>query len=172
MRERIAALGALELDAPAPGRRDGAPFQVLCREVPAQPFVPADPARRDERCREVFSIQATSLARRIVALPADARRLVLGLSGGQDSTHALLVAAHAVDLLGTPRSSILALTMPGFGTTSRTRDNAGRLAEALGVEFRELRIDALAGSIYDAIGVRFAQLPITPEKILRGLGKI
>ena len=116
-------------------RRDARPptvFTRLLRRVDPHPFVPADPALRDQRCREVFLIQATSLARRLEALPAEARRPVIGISGGQDSTQALLVAAHAVDLLGIERRHIVGVTMPGFGTTERTRGNARRLIEAIG----------------------------------------
>ena len=75
-------------------------YHALLRHPEPHPFVPADPAKRDLRCHEVFMIQATSVARRLTALPPEARRVVVGVSGGQDSTHALLVAAHAVDLLG------------------------------------------------------------------------
>src|SRR6185295_3058189 len=92
-------------------------FTRLLRNVDPHPFVPADPALRDQRCREVFLIQATALARRLEALPAAARRPVIGISGGQDSTHALLVAAHAVDLLGLERRSIIAISLNEPATT-------------------------------------------------------
>jgi NAD+ synthase (glutamine-hydrolysing) len=127
-------------------------FTDLRRPAEPHPFVPADAAQRDERCREVFMIQATALARRIEALPAEARRAVIGISGGQDSTHALLVATHAMDLLGIDRTHIIGVTMPGFGTTARTRGNAGRLMEALGVTSREIAITPFAESVYAAIG--------------------
>ena len=127
-------------------------FQSLRRHVDPHPFVPADPAKRDLRCREVFMIQATSLARRLVALPPEARRLVVGVSGGQDSTHALLVAAHALDLLGLERGRLIALTMPGFGTTERTRTNARRLTAAIRATAHEIAITALSESVYAAIG--------------------
>jgi NAD+ synthase (glutamine-hydrolysing) len=127
-------------------------FTELRRRAEPHPFVPADPARRDERCREVFMIQASSLARRLEALPAEARRAVIGISGGQDSTHALLVAAHAMDLLGLERRRVVGVTMPGLGTTKRTRGNALRLIDALGATCREIPITELAGSVYAAIG--------------------
>lgn len=133
-------------------RRDAAAYHRLERRVAAHPFVPADPARLDERCAEVFRIMATSLARRLDALPADARRVVLGVSGGQDSTLALLVAAHALDLLALPRTHLLGVTMPGFGTSSRTRRNATALIRALGADFREVDIRALAGGVFAAVG--------------------
>ena len=127
-------------------------FQTFLRRIDSHPFVPSEAAKRDERCREVFMIQATSLARRLTAFPEESRRLVIGVSGGQDSTHALLVSAHALDLLGLERTRIVALTMPGFGTTERTRTNAGRLTEAIGATHREIPISALSESVFAAIG--------------------
>ncbi len=132
--------------------RPAAVYQQLQRRVDPHPFVPADPAKRDERCREVFMIQATSLARRLQALPPERRRVVLGISGGQDSTHALLVAAHAADLLGLGRDRIIALTMPGLGTTERTRSNARRLIQALHATVREIPIGQLSEAVFAAIG--------------------
>jgi NAD+ synthase (glutamine-hydrolysing) len=110
----------------------------LVRAVDPHPFVPADPATLDERCREVFSIQTAGLARRIEHVGV--KRVVLGLSGGLDSTLALLVCARTFDLLGLPRAGMLAVTMPGFGTTARTLDCARRLAAAAGAELREIDI--------------------------------
>ena len=127
-------------------------FQTLRRPQQPHPFVPAEPAKRDLRCREVFMIQATSLARRLVALPADARRVVIGVSGGQDSTHALLVAAHALDLLGLERSRLIALTMPGLGTTARTHQNARRLIDAIKATRHEIGIAPLSEAVFRAIG--------------------
>jgi NAD+ synthase (glutamine-hydrolysing) len=132
--------------------RSSTVFQVLERPKEPHPFVPADPAKRDVRCREVFMIQATSLARRLMALPDDARRVVVGVSGGQDSSHALLVAAHAVDLLGLERARLIAVTMPGLGTTERTRTNARRLIAALKASAREIPITQLSEAVYAAIG--------------------
>jgi len=127
-------------------------YHQLRRRAEPHPFVPADPDKRDARCREVFMIQATSLARRLVALPAEMRRMTVGVSGGQDSTHALLVAAHALDLLGLERSRIMALTMPGFGTTDRTLGNAQRLIAALKATVREIPITQLSEEVFEAIG--------------------
>jgi NAD+ synthase (glutamine-hydrolysing) len=132
--------------------RPGTVFHTLHRRREPHPFVPADPATRDARCREVFMIQASSLARRLVALPPDGRRIVLGVSGGQDSTHALLVAAHALDLLGLERSRLMALTMPGFGTTDRTHTNARRLISAIRATAREIPIVGLSEAVFGAIG--------------------
>jgi NAD+ synthase (glutamine-hydrolysing) len=119
-----------EIPAPEPHR--------LLRAVEAHPFVPADPATLDERCREVFSIQTAGLARRIEHVGV--KRVVLGLSGGLDSTLALLVCVRTFDLVGLPRPGILAVTLPGFGTSARTLENARRLATAVGAELREIDI--------------------------------
>jgi NAD+ synthase (glutamine-hydrolysing) len=110
----------------------------LVRTIEAHPFVPSDPSTLDERCREVFSIQTAGLARRLEHVGA--KRVVLGLSGGLDSTLALLVCARTFDLLDLPRSGILAVTMPGFGTTARTLESARTLAAAAGAELREIDI--------------------------------
>ncbi len=152
--------------------RPRATWEQLARAAEPHPFVPADPAERDTRCREVFLIQATALARRLHALPPAARRIVIGVSGGQDSTHALLVAAHALDLLQLERTRLIALTMPGFGTTARTRGNAERLARALGAQFRELPITGLAEAIFAAIGHPPAQEDLTFENVQAWLRKL
>ena len=110
----------------------------LLRAIDPHPFVPADPATLDERCHEVFQVQTAGLARRIEHVGV--RRVVLGLSGGLDSTLALVVCARTFDLLGLPRRGILAVTLPGFGTTSRTLDSARRLAGEYGTELREIDI--------------------------------
>ena len=142
------------------------------RAIDAHPFVPSDPAKRDLRCREVFLIQATSLARRLSALPAEARRIIVGVSGGQDSTHALLVAAHAVDLLGLERSRIIAVTMPGLGTTERTRQNARRLTLAIGATLREISISGLSEQVYAAIGHPPEREDLTFENVQAWLRKV
>ncbi|MFA6588608.1 MAG: NAD(+) synthase [Patescibacteria group bacterium] len=127
-------------------------FEKFIYPIEAFPFVPNNPADRDERCQETFNIQTSSLARRLKVFPTDRQKLILGLSGGQDSTHALLVAAYTMDLLGLPRTNIIALTMPGFGTTERTKGNAQKLAEALGVTFREISIVELTNVLLKSIG--------------------
>jgi len=110
----------------------------LRREIDPHPFVPRDPATLDERCREVYSIQTAGLARRVEHVGV--KRVVLGLSGGLDSTLALLVCARTFDLLGLPRRGILAVTLPGFGTTRRTLESARRLAAGAGAELVEIDI--------------------------------
>ena len=105
---------------------------------PRCPFVPGDDADRRERCMEIFDIQCAGLARRVEH--THAKTMVIGISGGLDSTLALLVAAECCQLLGRDPAEIIAYTMPGFGTTDRTRGNAVRLCELLGVTLREVDI--------------------------------
>ena len=143
------------IPAPSPHR--------LIREFERHPFVPADPATLDERCQEVFSIQTAGLAKRLEHTRR--RRVTLGLSGGLDSTLALLVAARTFDLLGLPRAGILAVTMPGFGTTSRTLDNARQLAGALGVELREVDIRAACTQHMQDIGLAPEDRSVTFENL-------
>jgi NAD+ synthase (glutamine-hydrolysing) len=102
------------------------------------PYVPSESAARDERCAEVYRIQVHGLAKRLEF--AGIRRVVVGISGGLDSTHALLVCAQAMDLLGHPRRNIVAVTMPGFATSERTLDQARRLMAAVGCDAREIDI--------------------------------
>lgn len=122
----------------------------LTRWVDPHPFVPSDPTRRAERCEDVFAIQAHGLARRLAH--TGSRRAVIGLSGGLDSTLALLVTVRAFDLLDLPRTGVVAVTMPGFGTTDRTHDNATKLADALGVELREIAIGDAVRQHFSDIG--------------------
>ena len=114
------------------------------------PYVPADPARRDERCSEVYEIQVQGLATRLRATGLD--RVVIGISGGLDSTHALLVCAQAMDRLGHPRRNILAYTMPGFATSRRTLEQARRLMVDIGCEAHELDIRPAAMQMLRDIG--------------------
>lgn len=108
------------------------------RFVDPHPFVPADDAKRKERCREIFSIQAAGLAKRMEHVGSSGA--VIGISGGLDSTLALLVAVEAMKLLGKDNSDILGITMPGFGTTDRTYNNAIDLMKCLGVTVKEISI--------------------------------
>ncbi|MBI2868612.1 MAG: NAD(+) synthase [Chloroflexi bacterium] len=115
-----------------------APATGLRRALDARPFVPADPARRAERCREIFAMQVAALGQKLSGARKD--RLVIGVSGGLDSTLALLVAVKTTDALGLPRGHVHAYTLPGFGTTGRTRNNAVSLCRSLGVTFAEVDI--------------------------------
>jgi NAD+ synthase (glutamine-hydrolysing) len=114
------------------------PKVVLRRGVERYPYVPADRAQRDERCHEVYSIQVQGLTQRLQA--SGIKKLVIGVSGGLDSTHALLVCARAMDALGLPRTNIIGVTMPGFATGTRTLDQALRLMDAVGCEARQIDI--------------------------------
>ncbi|WP_154053982.1 NAD(+) synthase [Olsenella uli] len=131
------------------------------RLVDPHPFVPADRARRSERCEEIFAIQAHGLAKRLAH--THSARAVVGVSGGLDSTLALLVCARAFDLLGLDRAGILAITMPGFGTTARTHDNARAMSEALGCELREISIAAAVRQHFADIGHDEADHSVTFE---------
>ncbi len=111
---------------------------ALRRRVERFPYVPADHGRRDERCQEVYNIQVQGLTQRLAS--SGIQKLVVGISGGLDSTHALLVAARAMDALGLPRTNILGVTMPGFATGERTRAQALRLMATVGCESREIDI--------------------------------
>jgi NAD+ synthase (glutamine-hydrolysing) len=110
----------------------------LKREIERFPFVPADPESRAERCEEVYNIQVRGLETRLRATGFE--KVVIGVSGGLDSTHALIVCARALDRLGLPRSNVLAYTMPGFATGEQTLRNAHALMDALGVTSEEIDI--------------------------------
>ena len=121
----------------------------LTRAIDPMPFVPDSLEERTERCEEIFSIQAYGLAKRLEH--THCTKALIGVSGGLDSTLALLVTVRAFDLLGLDRAGIVAITMPGFGTTSRTKSNATLLSEALGCELREI-------SIADSVRQHFADI--------------
>jgi NAD+ synthase (glutamine-hydrolysing) len=114
------------------------------------PYVPSDPARRDERCSEVYEIQVQGLVTRLRA--TGVKRVVIGVSGGLDSTHALLVCAQAMDHLGCPRSQIFGYTMPGFATSIRTLEQARRLMAAIGCTAHELDIRPACQQMLKDIG--------------------
>ncbi|MEI8356017.1 MAG: NAD(+) synthase, partial [Deltaproteobacteria bacterium] len=110
----------------------------LERQYERFPFVPSDPARRDERCHEVYEIQVQGLVKRFKSTGVD--KLVIGISGGLDSTQALLVCARAMDIMGLSRFHILAYTMPGFATSQRTLDQARELIRTVGCTYNEIDI--------------------------------
>ncbi|HET9645992.1 MAG TPA: NAD(+) synthase, partial [Burkholderiaceae bacterium] len=128
---------------------------LLQRPVERFPYVPSDPRRKHERCHEVYNIQVQALLQRLGATKI--RKLVIGVSGGLDSTHALLVCAKAMDLLGQPRSNILAYTMPGFATSSRTLDQALRLMKAIGCNARQIDIRPSCMQMLADLGHPFAR---------------
>ncbi len=136
-RGEVAAFRSVSFELARP-RATGAGGDALRRRVARFPYVPTDPARRDERCAEVYSIQVEALAQRLVATGID--KMVIGVSGGLDSTQALLVAVRAADRIGVPRSHVLAYTMPGFATSERTLDQARRLMAAAGCSAHEIDI--------------------------------
>ncbi|MET0283912.1 MAG: NAD(+) synthase, partial [Polyangiales bacterium] len=127
------------------------PLQKLERSFAPHPFVPKDAATLAARCWETFEIQTNALATRLASI-GDGQKLVLGLSGGLDSTHAALVCANALDLLGRPRSDLVCLTMPGFGSTHETQSNAEQLAHALKASFQRVEISELSRSVLEAFG--------------------
>jgi NAD+ synthase (glutamine-hydrolysing) len=118
------------------------------------PFVPDDPARLAQDCYEAFNIQVSGLEQRLRAIGSP--KPVIGVSGGLDSTHALLVVARAMDRMGRPRSDILAYTMPGFATGEHTRTNAIALAESVGASIETIDIRPAATEILSGIGHPFA----------------
>ena len=111
---------------------------ALIRKIERFPFTPSDPAKLAENCYEAYNIQVQGLARRVEA--SGLKKLVIGISGGLDSTHALIVACKAMDQLGLPRANILAYTLPGFATSDRTKANAWSLMKAMGVSADEIDI--------------------------------
>ena len=121
----------------------------LTRAVDPSPFVPSDMYDREKRCEEILAIQAMGLKKRLAH--TGCRNAVVGISGGLDSTLALLVTVRAFDLLNIPREKITAVTMPGFGTTDRTYDNAVGMIRCLGATFREI-------SIVDAVTMHFSDI--------------
>ena len=131
------------------------------RTFPRTPFVPANKALRDERCEEILTLQATGLATRL--RHTHAKTAVVGLSGGLDSTLALIVLVHAFDMLELDRKGILAVTMPCFGTTARTKGNAEKLAEAYGVTLETVDIKAAVDQHFMDIGQSKDDLSVTFE---------
>jgi NAD+ synthase (glutamine-hydrolysing) len=145
----------INADAP-PFRRIAFDFAIpetvreLCREVERFPFVPSDPAMLSDNCYEAYNIQIQGLAQRLSA--TGLKKLVIGVSGGLDSTQALIVAARTMDRLGLPRQNVLAYTLPGFATSAGTKNNAWRLMKALGVTGDEIDIRPAAELMFKDIG--------------------
>ena len=178
---RAHADGQLRHQPPAPSRwrsaasRSGSirqPAISACeRKIERYPFVPADAARLEQDCYEAYNIQVSGLAQRLRA--TGIKRVVIGVSGGLDSTQALIVCGRALDLLGLPRANILAYTMPGFATSAHTKANAIRLMQSLGVTWQELDIRPAAQRMLADIGHPFSQgepvYDLTFENVQAGL---
>jgi NAD+ synthase (glutamine-hydrolysing) len=143
----------------------------LMRNVSRFPFVPDDPARLDQDCYEAFNIQVHGLMKRLAATKS--QHIVIGVSGGLDSTHALIVAAKAFDFVGLPRANILGFTMPGFATSEGTKANAWALMRALGVTAEEIDIKPAANQLLADMSHPFAGgqpvYDITFENVQAGL---
>ncbi|MES1971151.1 MAG: NAD(+) synthase [Pseudomonadota bacterium] len=143
----------------------------LVRDIRRFPFVPNTPEKLDADCYEAFNIQVEGLLKRIEGSKVE--RLVIGVSGGLDSTHALIVAAKAMDRLGKPRSHILAYTMPGFATGEHTKANAWALMRALGVDGDEIDIRPAATQMLGDMGHPFGRgepvYDVTFENVQAGL---
>jgi len=178
--ERLQA-GSFDDDAracgTAPWRR--VPFRVdppegdlgLRRRIERFPFVPSDPARLAQDCYEAYNIQVAGLAQRLEA--TGTKKVVIGISGGLDSTHALIVAAKAFDRLGYPRSDILAYTLPGFATSAGTKTNAHALMRALGTTAAEIDIRPAAERMLADMGHPYSAgekvYDVTFENVQAGL---
>ncbi|SHN45969.1 NAD(+) synthase [Cryptosporangium aurantiacum] len=143
----------------------------LRRTLARYPFVPADVSRLEQDCYEAYNIQVSGLEQRLRAIGQP--KVVIGVSGGLDSTHALIVAAKAMDRQGRPRSDILAFTLPGFATSDHTRNNAVRLAETLGVTFETIDIRPAATQMLTDLGHPFGRgeevYDVTFENVQAGL---
>lgn len=135
----------------------------LSTKINNMPFVPGDIAKRNERCEEILTIQAMGLKKRLEH--TNAKSAVIGISGGLDSTLALLVTVRAFDMLGRDRKGIVAVTMPGFCTTDRTYDNALKMIEKLGTTFIEINISDAANEHFKAIGHDSSIHDVTYENV-------
>ena len=143
----------------------------LRRSIERYPFVPADEERLNLDCYEAYNIQVAGLQQRLEAIGNP--KVVIGVSGGLDSTHALIVAAKAMDRMDRPRSDILAFTLPGFATSAGTKENAHRLMSSLGVTAEEIDITPTARQMLEEIGHPFAKgedvYDVTFENVQAGL---
>ena len=150
-RREIAAFRTIEFAT----RRPVAVSVLLERGYDRFPFVPTDVASRDARCHEIYEIQVQGLVKRLQSMGA--KKMVIGVSGGLDSTHALLVCARAADVMGLARTDILAYTMPGFATTPRTLGQAHRLMSAVGATGKEIDIRPSCLQMLKDIGHPYAR---------------
>jgi NAD+ synthase (glutamine-hydrolysing) len=155
---------AFELDAPAEP-------VALRRPIERFPYVPSDPDRLHEDCYEAYNIQVQGLAKRLKA--TGLKRAIIGVSGGLDSTHALIVTARAMDQIGLDRSGIMAYTLPGFATSDGTKSNAWALMRAIGATAEEIDIRPAATQMLADMGHPFAKgeavYDVTFENVQAGL---
>lgn len=162
--ERVARLRTVRFTLPLPAATP------LRRAVPRLPYVPIDPATLDERCAEVYQIQVEALVQRLRS--SGIGKLVIGISGGLDSTHALLVAVRAMDRLGLPRTNVLGYTMPGFATSERTLAQARALMRATGCSAHEIDIRPSCIQMLKDLGHPYAegtrQYDVTFENVQAG----
>jgi NAD+ synthase (glutamine-hydrolysing) len=135
----------------------------LKRHIDAYPFVPSSEKDKDIRCNEIFSIQSTGLSQRLIK--TNIKKVVLGISGGLDSTLALLVSYEAFKKLNLPTRNIIGITMPGFGTTNRTYENALKLMRGLGITVREISIKESCLQHFKDIGHDQSIQDITYENV-------
>jgi NAD+ synthase (glutamine-hydrolysing) len=149
-RERLRTMRRIPFEFEVPGDEVS-----LMREIPRFPYVPENSSALDDRCYEVYNIQVQGLMKRMSA--ANVQKVVIGVSGGLDSTQALIVAARTMDGLGLPRGHILGYTLPGFATSETTHKNARRLMKALGITAREIDIRPACLQVFKDIGHPFAQ---------------
>jgi len=149
-REQLCAMRRIPFEFKVPGHE-----VPLMRDISRFPYVPRESAALDDRCYEVYNIQVHGLMKRMSA--AGVKKLVIGVSGGLDSTQTLIVAAKTMDHLGLPRSHILGFTMPGFATSETTRNNAKGLMAALGITAREMDIRPACLQMFKDIGHPFAK---------------
>ena len=163
---RVSRFRRIEFTLDAP--KKSVPMQ---RAVERFPYVPSDPAKLRDNCYEAYNIQVQGLAQRLQS--SRVQRAVIGVSGGLDSTHALLVTCRAMDLLGLDRKNVLAYTMPGFGTSDKTHKNAWKLMRELGVTAAEIDIKPTAKQMLADIGHPFGRgekvYDVTFENVQAGL---
>jgi NAD+ synthase (glutamine-hydrolysing) len=165
-KDRVARFRSVRFAFDAP--KDNVP---LDRAIERFPYVPSDPAKLRDNCYEAYNIQVQGLAQRLQSSRTE--NAIIGVSGGLDSTHALIVTCRAMDQLGRPRANVKAYTLPGFATSSQTHDNAWKLMRALGVTAGEIDIKPAANQMLGDIGHPFARgekvYDVTFENVQAGL---
>jgi NAD+ synthase (glutamine-hydrolysing) len=135
----------------------------LTRKVDAHPFIPEKKENLGIRCEEIFNIQSAGLAKRIESIPGS--KMVIGISGGLDSTLALLVAIKTCKILGRNLTDIIGITMPGFGTTENTYNNSKNLCKSLGISFKDIGIKDISNDMFEAIGQNSQEHDVTYENV-------